>query len=39
MNTFNLIYTDSNSNETIEKDFSYTLKDIYEAHSEVGWTL
>ena len=37
MNTFDLIYTDNN--ETIEKDFSYTLKDIYEAHSEVGWQL
>ena len=37
MNTFDLIYT--NNNETIEKDFSYTLKDIYEAHSEVGWVI
>lgn len=37
MNTFDLIYT--NSNETVEKDFSYTLKDIYEAHSEVGWVI
>lgn len=37
MNTFDLIYT--NNNEIVEKDFSYTLKDIYEAHSEVGWIL
>ena len=37
MNTFELLYTDTN--ETIEKYFSYTLKDIYEAHSEVGWLL
>lgn len=37
MNTFDLIYTDNN--KIIEKDFNYTLKDIYEAHSEVGWIL
>lgn len=37
MNTFEPIYADNN--ETIEKDFNCTLKDIYEAHNKVGWLL